>query len=58
MNMLQAIHSVTKGQIIVSCLGKEYNKEILQPKWYGVHYASFNTCGMTKEEYKGEWKVI
>jgi hypothetical protein len=57
-NILQAIHKVIEGYSVKSCLEKVYTYDMLQPKWFGSHYASFNSCGMTKDEYKGEWILV
>jgi hypothetical protein len=57
MNLIQAINIVAQGHTIVSCTGRKYTYEMLQPKWFGEHYASFKTCGMNPEEKKGEWGV-
>lgn len=57
MNLNKAIIELSQGDTIVSCTGRTYTYEMLQPKWFGEHYASFKTCGMTDVEKKGVWKV-
>lgn len=57
MNLIQAIKKVAQRAIIVSCTGRTYTCEMLQPKWFGEYYASFMTCGMTDIEKKGVWKI-
>jgi hypothetical protein len=57
MNLNKAITKLSQGATIVSCTGRTYTYDMLQPKWFGEHYASFKTFGMTDVEKKGEWAV-
>jgi hypothetical protein len=57
--LLYAINVVaTYGGVMVSCVGKWYSAEALACTWRGKHYASFRSCGMTKEEREGAWRFI
>lgn len=57
MNLNKAIMKLAQGATIVSCTGRSYTYDMLQPEWFGEHYASFKTCGMTKIEREGEWEA-
>jgi hypothetical protein len=57
MNLIEAINHVAKGYIVFSNKGKAYDYSMLQPKWYGKHYASFKTSGMAEYERKGEFRL-
>lgn len=57
MNLNEAIVAVASGHIIESNVGKWYTNEQLAPKWFGKHYASFNSAGMTETERKGVWRI-
>jgi hypothetical protein len=57
MNLIEAINAVANGHTIVSNAGKRYTGEQLAPTWYGKHYASFNSAGMTESERKGVWRI-
>jgi hypothetical protein len=57
MNLNEAIIAVASGHIIESNVGKRYTNEQLAPKWFGKHYASYNSVGMTVAEQKGVWRI-
>jgi hypothetical protein len=57
MNLNEAIIAVASGHVIESNVGKRYTNEQLAPKWFGKHYASFNSVGMTETERKGVWRI-
>jgi hypothetical protein len=57
MILCEAIIEVANGHIVISNADKRYTPEQLAPKWYGKHYASFNSAGMTEKEVKGEWRI-
>lgn len=56
MNLCEAIIEVANGHTIVSNANKRYTTEQLAPKWFGKHFASFNSVGMTEKEMKGVWR--
>ena len=59
MGLTEAIHAIVDGQAdaIVSVIGKRYTKAELAPRKLGTQSAIFNDVGMTKEEYKGAWRI-
>lgn len=57
MNLNEAIVAVANGRVIVSNENKRYTPEQLAPTWYGKHYASYNSVGMTESEQKGVWRI-
>jgi len=58
MNLLQAAQYSANGFTVISNQGKRYSSDTLEIKWFGSHYASMNSCGMTDEERKGEWEAV
>jgi hypothetical protein len=57
MNLIDAINAVAVGHVAISNAKKKYTCEQLKPVWYGKHYASFSSAGMTEAERKGVWRI-
>lgn len=56
MKLIEAMNTVKNGSAVISYTGITYTYEQLKPDWCGEHYASFQTCGMTETERKGDWR--
>ena len=58
MTLLQAMEASMKGETIVSNTGRKYTPKELNVQRLGKEAVVYNSCGITKEEGKGEWKTV
>ena len=58
MTFIQALKASDQWKsTIISYTGQNYTHEDLQIKSIGKEIFVYNSCGITKEERKGDWKT-
>jgi hypothetical protein len=58
MRLVSAVNAVATGASVISAVsGKRYTPEMLAPISRGPHWAVCATSGMTRDEYKGTFRI-